>query len=120
MYIKVAIEPRTDYGLRWESVFYELSQRQRQLPSESSTIGLVAVVANIVAAIAAGFTFLHGWNRFWPAATATSLAILSLWILNRIYWSGRTRRMYAEQYERIATGGKFQIASHSDTTPPTG
>src|ERR1043166_9177630 len=65
MYIKVGLETRTSHALRWETVFFEFSQTRKPLPSDSSTIGMVSVLANVGAAIAAALTFLHGWNSIW-------------------------------------------------------
>jgi hypothetical protein len=120
MYIKVAIEPRTNHGLRWESVLYELSQKQRQLPSDSSTIGIISVVANVVAATAAGFTFLHGCNRFWPAAAAVLLASPSLWILSRIYRSAESRRAYSDQFTHILESTLSPVSEPPSKTAQTG
>lgn len=101
MYIKVALESRTGYGLRWESVFYELSQKQKQLPSDSSTIGTISVLANLGASVAAAFTFLHGYNRIWPILAAALFAWPSFWILKKIYDSGESRRTYSERFGEI-------------------
>ena len=104
MYIKTSIEPRTNDGLRWESIFFEMSQTQTQLPSDSATIGTIGVIANLGAAVAAGFTFLHDWHRLWPAIAALVMAVPSFWILHRIYDSKNTRLRYSERFRSILSG----------------
>jgi len=120
MYIKVAIEPRTGDGLRWESAFYELSQKQKPLPSDSSTIGIVAVIANVVASGAAGFTFLKDSNRLWPIAAALLLAWPSIWILRRIYRSADSRRDYSTRFLAILESRSHARSGSADVTAPTG
>jgi len=119
MYIKVAIEPRTGGGLRWESVFYELSQKQKPLPSDSSTIGIVAVTANVVASGAAGFTFLSDSNRLWPIAAALLLAWPSIWILRRIYRSADSRREYSERFVTILESSSGARSGPANVAAPT-
>lgn len=101
VYIKTAIEPRTSYTLRWESVFHELTQDRKQYLSDSATVGAVSVVANIFASCAVGFIFLDARYWWWPFVPTTVMTFISCVVLSRIFASGSTRRKYAARYEAI-------------------
>ena len=89
MYIMNSLEPRTDGGLRWEWNLFQLHQKRQKWPSDSLTIAVAAVLANLVAAYAAASIFIQGFAQLWPVAMASifaGLAIPSVHRDRRIVW----------------------------------
>ncbi|MDP9193201.1 MAG: hypothetical protein M3P06_16005 [Acidobacteriota bacterium] len=101
VYIKTAIEPLTEYQLRWESVFHELTQERKQFFSDSSTVGAISVLVNIFAACAIGFAFLDNQRFWWPILPTSVMTGISCVVLRRIASSKTSRRTYAERYRNI-------------------
>jgi hypothetical protein len=101
MYIKECIEPRTQGGLQWETVFYYLSQKRYRWPSDSAGIAAMAVLANLVAASAAAAMFLSGPDRFYPVTAASSFALLALPTIRRIVNAADARQEYATRIGQI-------------------
>jgi hypothetical protein len=98
-YIRKALEPRTNGGLRWEGCCFTFHQLTTRWPSEALTISIAAIVANVVAAAGAAFVFLDPINRAWPPAAAAVLAALAIPSLWRIAQSAAARGEYAKQVE---------------------
>jgi hypothetical protein len=90
-YIKEAIEPRTNGGLRWEAVIYQWDQETHWWPTEHATTALATVVANIAAAAGAGIIFGKGRAAFIPVAVAAGIGIFNFPIIFRMWTSARQR-----------------------------
>lgn len=78
-YIKEAIEPRTNNGMKWEAMLFEWEKREAQT-SVSSLLAVSAgtLLANVAAAAGAGAVFLRGWESMIPAAIASFFVLLGL------------------------------------------
>jgi hypothetical protein len=109
-YIRNGIEPRTGGGLRWETVLTQLNQKRYLWPSDSLTIAVSTVLANLAAAFAAGMMFLAGNERLGPAVAASAFALMALPSLRRIAASTQTRRAYAKRVNEL-------MAAYGDGTP---
>ncbi len=123
MYIMNAIEPRTHGGLRWEWTLFQLHQKRQKWPSDSLTIAVASVLANLVAAYAAANVFIQGFAQLWPVVIASAFAAASLPSIRRIDASSGTRREYAEritalmtQYPEAESGFAQSMATR--TVPP--
>jgi hypothetical protein len=100
-YIKCALEKRSGYGLRWETIFFALTQGRFPLPSDSSAVALLAISVNLVAAVAIGITFLEPVYRWWPLVAAVVLAAPAISILVQLLRSAAVRRRYEHRYSVI-------------------
>jgi hypothetical protein len=114
VYIRTSIEPQTFYALRWEAVFFQLTQANRQFLNDSAVIGAIAVAANIFAACAVGFTFLDD-RYFWlPLLPAFVLTSMSMVVIRRIVRSRPSRREYADRYEEILVTKSYAVPGLND------
>lgn len=94
-YIKEAIEPRTQGGLRWEAVIFHWDQRTHWWPTEHATIAVAVVIANIATAGGAGLVFGHGRAAIFPIVVAGALGLLNVPIIFRMWTSARQRKRHA-------------------------
>jgi hypothetical protein len=102
MYIKEAIEPRTNGGLRWESIVHFWDQRQTHWwPSEHAIIAAGAVVTNVAAAAGAGHIFLKDIEAIVPAAVAAVIGGAAIPTISRMAKSARQRDRYAKDVASI-------------------
>jgi hypothetical protein len=114
-YIKECIEPRTEGGLRWESVFFRLSQKRYHWPSDAAAVGAAAILANVVVASAASIMFLTGSNRLSPPLAAAVFAAMSLPTIRRIVGAPGSRAEYVKRIADI----RALLDKEFQTSPPT-
>jgi hypothetical protein len=100
-YIKESIEPRTNGGLRWETVFHQLSQKRYHWPSDAAAVAAAAVLANMVASAAASVMFLEGVNQIWPTLASCFFTLISLPAIRRIIGSAESRTEYVERISKV-------------------
>jgi hypothetical protein len=113
MYIKERIEPQTAGGLRWETILFGLyDQKQFTWPSESVTIAASTVLANLVAALAAGILFIDGPVSVMPVAAAGIVSAFALPALRRMGSPSQSRAAYAVRIAGL-------IATFRDTQAAT-
>jgi hypothetical protein len=112
MYIKESIEPRTAKGLRWETTLFQLyDQKQFAWPSESVTIAGSTVLANLVAALAAGVLFVDGIASFIPVIGACMVSVFALPALMRMARPSQTRTAYADRIEDLMAAANKTLAT---------
>lgn len=113
IYIMSVIEPRTRGGLRYESILFELQQKQKVRASDVFMVAVACVLANIAAAFGASYSFLSGRARWLPVAVALALLAFTLPSLLSIASESRKRVKYVEDLQEA-----MQLYAGRRTTQP--
>jgi len=117
-YIKEAIEPNTNGGLRWETTIFEWETHDKQAAlGPLLAVSAGSLLANVVAAAGAGAVFLRGFASLVPPVVAVIFVFLSLPIAFRTSRPSSGREQCVADVRAILAARPIRVESAISGSP---